>query len=296
MLTLFSIPKAFHGHIGIIQTNAIQSWALLRPTCEVILFGDEEGTAETAARFGIRHVPEVERNEYRTPLLNSLFDNAQQIASHRLLCYVNADIILMSDFLMAVERVKKWLFLFLGRPFLLVGRRWDVAVDEAWDFTKVDWQDMLRARIATSGILRSDWAIDYFVFSRGLWGKIPPFAIGRTAWDNWLIYAARLRGAPVIDVTKVVSAVHQNHDYAHHPGGETGVFTGPESVRNRELGGKLSNFFSTLDATWILTETGLWPAWTHVRLWRRMQRTPGLFRECLRSRLRPGILSQELPE
>lgn len=75
MLTPFSIPKPFRGHIGIIQTNAIQSWTLLRPSCEIILFGNEEGTGYIADRFRILHVPEVESNEYGTPLLNSMFDN-----------------------------------------------------------------------------------------------------------------------------------------------------------------------------------------------------------------------------
>lgn len=46
MLTIFAAPKPFYGYIGVIQTNAIQSWLLLRPECEVILFGDEEGMAE----------------------------------------------------------------------------------------------------------------------------------------------------------------------------------------------------------------------------------------------------------
>ena len=51
MLTLFSTPKPFRGHIAVIQTNAIRSWLELEPACEVILFGDEEGTAEVAAAF-----------------------------------------------------------------------------------------------------------------------------------------------------------------------------------------------------------------------------------------------------
>jgi len=37
MLTLFTIPKAFQGHTGVIQRNAIRSWTLLRPECEIIL-------------------------------------------------------------------------------------------------------------------------------------------------------------------------------------------------------------------------------------------------------------------
>jgi hypothetical protein len=46
MLTIFAIPKPFRGHIGVIQRNAICSWLELRQACEIILLGDDEGTAE----------------------------------------------------------------------------------------------------------------------------------------------------------------------------------------------------------------------------------------------------------
>ena len=67
MLTLFAIPKQFHGYSGVIQRNAVKSWTLLRPPPEIILFGDEDGTAEAVKEFGIRHIPKVARNEYGTP-------------------------------------------------------------------------------------------------------------------------------------------------------------------------------------------------------------------------------------
>ena len=53
MLTLFTIPKAFVGHIGDIQRNAIKSWTLLRPKCEVILLADDSGTSEVAEELGV---------------------------------------------------------------------------------------------------------------------------------------------------------------------------------------------------------------------------------------------------
>lgn len=99
MLNIFSTPKPFKGLIKVIQTNAIRSWISLHPPCEVILFGNEEGTAEIASELGIRHIPDVERSEYGTPLISSLFRIAQSIGTHELMCYVNADIILMNDFM-----------------------------------------------------------------------------------------------------------------------------------------------------------------------------------------------------
>src|ERR1043166_8086561 len=108
MLTLFTIPKAFHGHNAIIQRNAIRSWTLMQPRAEIILFGDDDGTADTAAILGVRHLPRVARNEYGTPLLSDLFQQARDAAAYDVLCYVNADVILMSDFFPAVQKVTRW--------------------------------------------------------------------------------------------------------------------------------------------------------------------------------------------
>jgi len=271
MLTLFAVPKAFRGHIGVIQTNAIQSWTLLRPPCEVILFGDEEGTAETAAKFGIQHVPDVECNEYGTPLVSSLFSSAQKLGSHELMCYINSDVILMSDFLPAVQSIAE-------RRCLLAGRRWDLDVNEPIDFDSPDWEAGVRDSLSKTGRLHRATGHDYFVYSRDLYrdlyGSMPPFAAGRPGYDNWIVFKARSLRIPVVDATKVVTAVHQNHDYSHHPMGEEGVWKGIEAKRNRAmLGGKYCSF-NLWDATHILTPDGLKPALSIRHLYWRLQRLP----------------------
>lgn len=270
MLAIFTIPKPFRGHIGIIQTNAIQSWFLLRPEPEVILFGNEEGTAEVASRFGIRHVPDIECSEYGTPLLNSAFGIAQDIAIHELMCFVNADIILMSDFLTAIRQVQR-------QSFLIVGQRWDVDVKEPVDFDKPDWEACLRTRVTEEGKLHPKSGIDYFVYSRGLYDDIPPFAIGRGTWDNWLIYRARSLKAAVIDATKVITPIHQNHDYSHNAGGETGVWKGPEALMNRELAGEGEHVLTLEHVTWRLTPQGIKRAMTLRHLYFRLDAAPVLF-------------------
>lgn len=270
MLTMFTTPKPFRGHIGIIQTNAIKSWLLLHPEPEVILFGREEGTAEVASRFGIRHIADIECSEYGTPLLSSMFSVAQNIARYQLMCYVNADIILMSDFLAAVPRVHKY-------PFLMVGQRWDLELNEAVNFDDTQWEYRLRTHVAEHGKLHPKSGIDYFVFSRGLYHNIPPFVIGRTGWDNWLVYQARLLKAPVIDATKVITAVHQNHDYSHIPSGGTVVWKGPEAIRNLELAKGGEHAFTLEHATWILTSQGIRRALTMRHLYFQMRAIPILY-------------------
>lgn len=275
MLTLFTIPKPFRGHIAVIQRNAIRSWTLLRPPCEIILFGDEEGTAETAQEFRLHHVPEVARNEYGTPLVNDLFEKAQRLATNDLLCYVNADIILMSDFLWAVEQVAR-----RKHRFLMVGQRWNVEVKEPLDF-EPHWEEQLRTSVTQRGKLLGVGGMDYFVFPRGLLGKIPPFAIGRPGWDNWMAYRARSLKTSLIDATQVVMAVHQNHDYAHNPQGQEGIRKGPEAKRNLELAGGLTHIFTLWDATHLLTRQGLKRAFNRSHVWRRLETLP-IFHPSLR--------------
>jgi hypothetical protein len=258
MITFFSTPKPFRGHIGVIQRNAIQSWKLAHPDAEVILFGSEEGAAEVANELRARHESEVDRNSLGTPLLSSLFDRAERLARHDRLCFLNADILLTEDFLAASKRLAQ-----VHPRSLMVGRRCDVDITEPWDFSKPDWGNRLRLLARERGRLRPPQWIDFFVFPRGLlFQQVPPFAVGRPGYDNWLLWKVRSMRVPVVDATQVVLAIHQNHDYSHHPGGQSGLWQDIEARQNYALLGK--GHFATVDnATHRLTAKGLRPNYYH---------------------------------
>ncbi|PYU36758.1 MAG: hypothetical protein DMG54_36035, partial [Acidobacteria bacterium] len=111
--TIFSTPKPFKGHIGIIQRNAITSWTLIKPRPEIILFGSDAGTAEVARELGVRHESEIATNQYGTPLLNDLFLRAETYSQSQTMCYVNTDILLFSRFKRGVDQVSNQLRKFL---------------------------------------------------------------------------------------------------------------------------------------------------------------------------------------
>ncbi len=248
MLSLFAFPKPFRGHIGTIQRNAIGSWVRLHQACEVLLFGDEEGTAEVAKEFGLRHFPAVSRNEFGTPLLSDVFMKAERAARHDLMCYVNCDIVLGSDFLPAISRVQQS----CGR-FLMVGECRNLEMGGALSFWQPGWEEHLRRHALERGKSRGLSAIDYFVFPRELYGVIPPFALGRAYFDNWLIWKARALGAAVVDATPAVVAIHQHHNYSHVAGGRQYVLEGKEAQRNLQLAGGLRHRYWICDATHVLT-------------------------------------------
>jgi hypothetical protein len=249
-ITILAMPKPFLGHIGVIQRNAIISWTKLRPRPEIILFGHEEGAAECARELGLVHIPEVARNRHGTPLLGDIFAKAERRASCDVLAYVNADIILPREFTVGVEKVRG-----MFGKFLAVGRRTNLEVREALDFGE-GWEEKLKERTRREGHLESPTGIDFFVFRRGTYEKVPPVAIGRVWFDQWCIKYARQKGMPVIDLTSFAPIVHQLHDYNHVAGGKQWVYGGVEADENLVYYGERPHTYTILSATHLMRPDG----------------------------------------
>lgn len=250
MLTIFSIPKAFKGHTGVIQRNAIESWTKLEPRPEIILLGNDEGTMEVARGHGLRHLPNVARSDHGTPLLSDLFRQAEAAATAPYLCYVNADIILLSDFMRAAETAQKEF-----PKSLLVSKRINFDVTETLEFG-AGWEEIIKRRASATGRDEHYSGIDVFVFPKGMYREIPDFAIGRLWFDHWLIKAVRQQDLPVVDASLVAPVLHQNHDYGHVAGGEEQVWRGQEAARNFQLYGGVEHAFTLLDVTHEVTPDG----------------------------------------
>ncbi len=242
-LTIFTAPKPFTDpHINLIQRNAIQSWQHLGEDVEVILIGQEDGMADVADEFGIRHLPNVVCNQWGTPLVSSIFDLARNASNSPVLAYINADVLLMPDFVTVARKVFEY-----TEKFLVVGRRWDLDVVDPLSFDD-NWVSALRQNVEVEGSLHAPGGSDYFIFSRTSFTEIPDFAIGRAGWDNWMIYQGLQQKWPVVDATESLMVIHQNHDYAHLPGGQM-HYNLEETKINAELGGGMRNMYILLDAS-----------------------------------------------
>lgn len=249
LISILAMPKPFHGHIGVIQRNAITSWTKLLPRPDIFLFGEEEGTAQIAAELGLRHLHDIQRNEFGTPLLGDLIKRARQVTDTPLLCYLNSDIILLQAFQDAINTIARTFAQFLG-----VTHRWEIELTKGLDFSG---GQPLELRSLPSGVPGHHTASDVFVFNRNLYTDVPDLAIGRAWFDQWLIKDALLRGVPVVDMTSVARAIHQSHEYGHIAGGQQGAYGGDEARRNLEIYGGTPHAYTLLNVTHELPGSGV---------------------------------------
>jgi hypothetical protein len=266
LINVFSAPKPFtNPHIATIQRNAIKSWTLL-PDVEVILLGEEDGLAEAARDLAVKHISHVSRNPNGTPLISSMFQIARENSNSPLLCIVNADMILMPDFVQAAKQVMK-----LKVKFVLLSQRWDYDITTPIDFTE-GWENRLRSSVLGQNNLHRPAGSDFFLFPLSSYLDLPDFAIGRAGWDNWMIYKARMEKWPVIDCTPSVMIVHQNHDYSHLPGAKP-HYDHPESEVNIQLaGGHAAIRYTILDSTHQLVDGKLTrPKMSYLRFMRSVE-------------------------
>jgi 2-polyprenyl-3-methyl-5-hydroxy-6-metoxy-1,4-benzoquinol methylase len=252
-LTFFTTCKPFEGNFSVIQWNALRSWKIAYPGCDVIIFGDEPGVSECCRELGFKQISRIRRSEYGTPLLDSLFEEVEHATTTDILVFINADIMLTQGLISAVQSAGRHF-----EKFLLIARRWNVELETAWNFASPEWEARLQQFAREQGSLEPPYGgIDLFAYSRGIWGSLPPFAVGRTRWDSALIYQARRRKVPVIDATEILPVIHQNHDYSHSANGVMGIFKGPEAITNQTLLGGEEFILTPLNATHRLTKAGI---------------------------------------
>lgn len=266
LITFFTAPKPFtNPHIAMIQRNALKSWTLLEDV-EIILLGDEAGIAEIAKEFNLKHFPDVQMNENGTPLISSMFAIARANTTSELLCIVNADMILMSDFVEAARRSRM-----LRDEFVLLSQRWDYDITSPLDFA-AGWESGLRESVRKQNRLHRPAGSDFFLFPKSCYQDIPNFTIGRAGWDNWMIYKARKENWAVIDCTPALMIVHQNHDYSHLPNGKPHYDHPDTNVNIRLAGGQANVRYSILDSTHQLINDKLArPKLTSLRLTRKFE-------------------------
>ena len=237
MITIFTIPYKFEGIFKVRQENALNAWKRTVKDMEIILFCDDPGVAEAAERFGCRHVPDIGRNKWGTPLVSEAFMKAQEMAKYDVLAWLNADILVNVEWAKAVLACAKKF-----PQFLAVGQRWDTpGIDKPLNFGGNWWKQALD-HVKKTGKLHSPGGIDNFAFTRGLYKEMPPFAVGKSSWDNWLVADPMNKRYPIINVTEACTIIHQ--------GAAKGKVVTEERKANRKLAGQ--KLATIKNASWLM--------------------------------------------
>jgi hypothetical protein len=245
LITFVCCPKPFLTEFYDIQNNAIKSWAKLECVNKIIICGNDYGVEEYANtllkeidrnKTEIMYIKNIETNEFGTPLVNCLFNIASD-NSDRNICYINSDIILLSDFTDTFNA-------FITQnprqnDFLIVGQRWDWNNPEKIDFGDKNWEENVKTKSISDGKIHAPSGIDYFLCSKTTFPNMPPFAIGRYWWDNAIVGNAHKRNNVMsIDASKSVFAIHQNSPWLYQGKIENvgnNIRNGIESKRNRNF-------------------------------------------------------------
>jgi hypothetical protein len=235
-VTIFTIPRQFEGPWDRIQRNAIGSWERMQAD-EIVLFTEDSDIGAVSEDLGWNDWLPIVKNEQGTPLVSDAF---QQMRDHDgILAYFNTDCIFLDDLMPAVQTVAS-----AFDKFLMIGRRYDLPVTELLEFSE-GWQDRMRKRTQERGRLHSSWGVEWFIWRGVDFSEMPPFAVGRVAYDNWIVAHALTQEVPVIDCTSDVLCIHQDHTRGNRRSGD-------EASKNLEMMGVKG--CGVDDATWTLAD------------------------------------------
>ena len=180
-----------------------------------------------------------------------------QLATFPLVALVNADIVLLDDFLPAVRSVSEQAL----RDFMLVASRYNCRIDTPLRFES-GWDAALRARARSRepdvpGGRQRHLRLSAVDCST----EVPDLAIGRGYWDNWLMREHATQAGAPDRRDRAPHRVHQDHGYDHVPGmsadaSDEPVYQSEEGRRNLALAGGHRGLYTVFDATHVLTADG----------------------------------------
>lgn len=247
MLTIFTTHKPLNvASNQIAFCNAVRSWRRIAPTPQILVFGSERAIVNDEDATLVEVANPATPNGH--PYFNDFIRQSEQLATNDILMYCTDHLVLTYDLADTISLLDAR---FRG-PFVAIGRRWDVTLDSYIDFGRATWADDIRQFALKRGKYQSVGAKDYLIFRRPFpIPTIPPFIVGYPWYDTWAVVACQRAGIPVIDVSRTVFAIHQNH--AFREGTIVDRENTPQTAHNATLASGMANQGHTTSAAWITT-------------------------------------------
>ncbi len=280
MISILSSFKPFDDADALRQKQALASWHLAFPGCEIIAFGLPSIPSAVMKKYSIRQVTNIPMYNERLVAIDAMLQKAANIGRYDLQMYVNGDIILGPDFCAALKKLPT-------EKFLCVGQRYDVN-DGLPEISSISKLERVVEDVRSKGSLHQPTGMDYFVFPRGAFDFVEHLYVGTVGWDNYMVGYALNRRMKVIDLTPSVVAVHQNHGYPTHPGGREEFENTEISQYNRKLMHDSlgsSYIYSTKDSTHEMADGKMVPARTSEFIEKRVCRLNSRYPKLRQSRV-----------
>ena len=240
--------------------NTLRNWALFLPQIQPLLFTYEtdENLIKLAKSLGwlIADVPRLGKN--KVPIWKDMYFAAQNHSNSVFYGWFNGDLLFDDGLINTLTAVEHYLNQ-LDRT-LIVGQRtnFELRNREIWNKSDV-------TKAAKEGTLYHIHALDYFILARNqyVWDQVPDVVIGRTYYDNFLVYVALKNKLSVVDASKTVLTLHQT--------GKDGNLASEKTINdplyNSKILGKFNISQGGTDKAPFFTQHG--PGKEKIEVWQR---------------------------
>jgi hypothetical protein len=187
-----------------VQTDALLSWKNLKPKPEIIIIGNDPGTAEICKKHGFIHVTDVKCSSTGTPICIDFIRQAEKRASNDIMLLCSGDIYITQDTIEAAKAISKE-----KDEFCVVPRK---------KFVDIENGKVVRDVICGTGTPWATWqGGDYWLHSKGIFEGMPDFLIGRHYLERWM-YRWLCNKDALIDGTLAITCLHQKHPHEMRDG------------------------------------------------------------------------------
>ncbi len=204
-----------------VQSNTLRNWAQFQPKVRLILFSSftTGPLIDLATELGwiVRAVPKV--NEFGTPYLKEMYQDAMEMSLSHFYGYINGDILFTEGLMDTLQVISNNLRVNRSTCSMVIGIRTNVDMDPNVTTPFYKFADIEKAA-AERGTIFRPYAQDYFMMSCPMfpWDKLIHVVIGRPAYDNYLVAMATKYQVQLVDATSTILAFHQTGVEGNHAG------------------------------------------------------------------------------
>jgi len=206
-VVIISTFKPFIEEFKIEQMNAIKSWKKLRCNPKIVIIGDDQGVEEVCKKENIIHHPQLEKNEYGTPLVGDIFKRGWEYATEDDICiFVNGDIVLTDSLSDTLDRFTKEYPNYKDLKYMITAIRFDWTNFKEIDFENTNWENEINKYM--KGKYSPPTAGDIFIHKKNTF-NIPRSGIAKMCYDSWIIGYANKYFDISINATSSLKIYHQ---------------------------------------------------------------------------------------